>query len=535
MLNIASFLTPLAARPDPNGAVANALHARGLEYNKTQEQNQLAESTRHSKAEEGLQQGHLDLAKQEHADTMAEHERELHTKLTDWAMGVLDKEGLDKAKEIAGPVLDAAGIGVDFGGSPGVSSATSRPEAAPAVPNDEDGFAKLQAAQSARGDLSEYQPGGGGGVPLQEMTGKLPGGQAEEKPIAGKVPSGMGGESGIPLSEMSGKLSSYGPRPGESLSQYVARGTAQVAKKEPAPTTEELDKEATEGPAKAATDEVVSEAEGQPKWRLYNKRTGETYGLIDPAKVDAINQKRAASRGEAYEKGLSGKTPQEIGAGFMGGARNESDLETRYGHAEHYITQNEKTKRAALVGKGGGNGLNPKLTATLTDDQEAHVKAALTSAGVPKLQQAGNDGEKVASLAESKDPLQDKVAAGQMLKSLFGAAASEGERAFVFGSEGEFVRLQQMANNWLNGGQMPPQFAAAIRHAASRMGELARKKAHDITVRVVGNVASDPAIGFDRMGLKTPEEKEARRKTLEDLGSAGEGSSANDEASKLGF
>lgn len=493
MLNIASFLTPLAARPDPNGAVANALHARGLEYNKTQEQNQLAESTRHSKAEEGFQQGHLDLAKQEHADTMSEHERELHTKLTEWAMGVLDKEGLDKAKEIAGPVLDAAGIGVDFGGSSGQSQTVTQnkpADAAAVAPQDEDGFAKLQAVQAANA-----------------------------------------AKEGVP--EAPGEAASFAPRPGESLSAYVARGKSQVAKEEPAPTAEELDKEATEGPAKAATDEVVSDAEGQPKWRLFNKRTGETYGLIDPAKVDAINQKRAASRGEAYEKGLSGTTPQEIGAGFMGGARNESDLETRYGHAEHFITQNEKTKRAALVGKGGG--LNPKLTGQLTDDQENHIKAALTSAGVPKLQQASNDGEKVAALATSKDPLQDKLAAGQMLKSLFGAAASEGERAFVFGSEGEFVRLQQMANNWLNGGEMPPQFAAAIRAAASKMAQLARIKAHDVTARTIHNVENDPIIGFGRMGLKTPEEFEARRKTLMDLGTAGEGTDVNGEASKLGF
>jgi hypothetical protein len=205
--------------------------------------------------------------------------------------------------------------------------------------------------------------------------------------------------------------------------------------------------------------------------------------------VDALNQKRAYEGAVAFSKGTQGEG-KPIVQEFTRGARNEADLDARMGFAEQELNRQNKTANVMANHKPGGpgGGLNPKLTGALTDDQEQHIKNALTSAGVPKLQQAGNDGEKVAGLAESKDPLQDKVAAGQMLKSLFGAAASEGERAFVFGSEGEMVRLQQMANNWLNGGEMPPQFAAAIRAASRKTSRSGPSRTWNMTPSSVSTV-----------------------------------------------
>lgn len=513
MLNIASFLTPLAARPDPNGAVANALHGRQLEYNKTQEQNQLSEQTRHSKAEEGFQQGHLDLAKQEHADTMAQHERDLHTKLTEWAMSVLDKEGLDKAKEIAGPVLDAAGIGVDFGGAaPGQSQTVTQnkpAEAAPTPPaDDEDGFAKLQAVQAANAAKE--------GVP--------------EAP----------GES----------AASYGPRPGESMAAYVARGKAQVkAEEPPAPTTEELDKEATEGPAKAEETEAVRAVEGEaPKWRLFNKRTGETYGLIDPAKVDAINQKRAYEGAVAYSKGTP-EPGKPIVEEFTRGARNESDLERRMAHAERAESELNKTLRVEKNHKGGG--VNPlggpiddKLLNQVNTQVRGYVSKAVDNSGVKALNTKAQDSARISGMITSGSSGAERQAFATQLHANFGAASSEGERAFQLEQAGVIQSLLAKVDSWVASGQLPDGLKEEINTVARMQQEFARKYAEHIRDKATSDAMNSPALGglYDRaLGHQlTPEERDKISAGVKNLGGiegsdAPEAGSADHEFDKLGL
>jgi hypothetical protein len=512
MLNIASFLTPLAARPDPNGAVANALHGRALEYNKTQEQNQLSEQTRHSKAEEGFQQGHLDLAKQEHADEMSNHERDLHTKLTEWAMGVLDKEGLDKAKEIAGPVLDAAGIGVDFGGgSPaqeamGVQNKPAAP--APATPpDDEDGFAKLQAVQAANAAKE--------GVP-----------EAPGEPAA-----------------------SYGPRPGESMAAYVARGKAQVKAEEPAPTTQELDNEATEGPQKAGEEEAERSVQGEaPKWRLYNKRTGETYGLIDPAKVDAINQKRAYEGAVAYSKGTP-EPGKPIVEEFTRGARNEADLEKRMVHAERAESELNKTLRVEKNHKGGG--VNPlggpiddKLLNQVNGQVRMYVSKAVDNSGVKLLNTKAQDAARIAGMISSGSSGAERQAFATQLHANFGGNSSEGERAFQMEQAGVINALLAKVDAWAKGGELPEGLKEEIHKVAQMQQEFARKYAEGIRDKATKDAMESPALGglYDRaLGHQlSPEERDKISAGVRNLGGVdgsggAEPGSADEQFDKLGL
>ncbi len=565
MLNIASFITPLAVKPDPNGAAANLVNAEHNWESERQNKTRMAEEGRHNQQLESQATAELGQRKQEHTDLMGEHERELHTKLTEWAMGVLDKEGMDKAREIAGPVLDAAGIGVDFGGGAGqapgappvTTGATVTGRTPLATGGDDDGFAKLQAVQAANAamEAAPQTEGSGGGIPLG--TPQL--GQGEEQGISSPSPK-IPGEASPGISLSTPKLgSNYAPRPGESLSSYVARQAPGVsmatpgktrmspngyqeavpgkAKKEAPPTEAELDQEATEGPVEADAVEATRAIEGEaPAWRIYNKRTGETYGTIDPAKVQAINQERAYKGAVAYSKGTP-EPGKAVVQEFTRGARDEADLDTRMKYAEAELNRQNKTQNALANHKGAGGPGNPfgsKVGQATTDNIRQYVQNAVTNSGAPKLNAAANDGSRVAELAGSPIALEQKTAAGQMLKSLFGAAASEGERAFVFGSEGEFTRLQQLANNWLNGGQMPPTFQAALQHAARKMQELAAARATEIA-RQAGNEAMDsPALG-GLYGPLTPEQRAAVLAPIVNIGRVGTAPSTEDKARSMGF
>ena len=361
-------------------------------------------------------------------------------------------------------------------------------EAAEPTPDNE--MAELEAAQGKRGSLAEYSP----------------------------------------------EASSTGPTPGESFSTYVARNTSKK------PVEKAVEAQATEGPEAAASDEAKATVAQTPHpWKIVDKATGRVLGVIDPQKVDALNQERASERAAAYVSGTPDNRKGII-EGMTSAARTPEEVETGMKHGEFTFGQLEKTDRTVKNHKGGGGAggdqFSSKLASTANDDMLQYVSKAVTNSGAPKLNQAANDGAKVADLAGSPIALEQKVAAGQMLKSLFGAAASEGERAYVFGSEGEFTRLQQLANNWLNGGQMPEGFQEALRHAASRMQELAAKKAAAISDKAAEDALNSPLLG-GRLGKLTPEQRAAVKAPLVNVGRVetdeGKAGSANEEASKLGF
>lgn len=500
MLDIARFLTPLAHQPNPNAAVGNALQGRQMEYSKTAEQNRLAEQQRHSMELEKQQDEELGFRKQVHGDTMGEHEEQLHTKLIEWGTQVLNKEGTEKARAIVGPVWGAAGIDVDFGGGPDVKAMTA--PAQPAPPADDDGFDELQRLQKER--------------------------EAKEAPGASDA-------------------SAYAPKPGESMSQYVARGKSQVKAE---PTEKAAEAEATEGPEAAAVEETEAAVTGQPQpWRIYNRRTGKTYGLIDPGKVEGINAKRAYDRAVAYSKG----TPEEgrpIVQEFVRGARDEADVETRMGHAEKRLAETEKTRRAELVAKSkGGPGqiggpIDEKLLNQVNGQLRMYVSKAVDNSGVKALNTKAQDSARISGMIESASSGAQRQAFATQLHANFGAASSEGERAFQLEQAGVIQSLLAKVDAWASSGQLPEGLKQEIAAVARMQQEFARKYADEIRKKATADAMNSPALGglYDRaLGHQlTPEEREKIAGPISNLGGIegsgpAESGSADQEFDKLGI
>ncbi len=506
MLNIAPFITPLAAHPDPNAAVSNALHARGLANSNANEKARLAEQANEFSQRQALNERQQGFNEATDARDFEQHRAELHTKLVDWGMQVLDKEGPEKAQQIVGPVWQAAGIGVDFGGSP---EATTGGQVAPggsATPAEAQGdeeMGALEAAQKARGDLEEYQPGEG----------------------------------------------STGPKPGESFTAYVSRNTSA----KPSPVEKETPAEdMAEGGVEEPTEAPAAAPSRQ--WRVFDQKTGRQLGVIDPDKLASENQKRADERAAAYVSGTPDNRKGII-EGMTSAARTPEEVETGMKHGEFTFGQLEKTDRTIKNHKGGG-GVPPVLSGEPTGDPKElsrfdsdarqYMTAAMNNAGVKNLNKMASDSERVASMLGSDVPADQRMAIASQIKANFGAAASEGERAFILESSGAINKILFGIDSWVKTGQVPEGLREGMQQVAVGARKFATELADQVAEKASQDIMESPTIG-GRLphifkGKLTPEMREKIRGPLKNIGrvegSGGGGAPSGDadkEFDKLGI
>jgi hypothetical protein len=450
MLNIAPFITPLAAHPDPNGAVGNALHARGLANSNANEKARLAEQANEFNQRQALDERQQGFNESTDARNFEQHRSELHTKLVDWGMQVLDKEGPEKAQQIVGPVWQAAGIGVDFGDNsavpPDTGGNTPTQEGAP------DEMAGLEAAQAKRGDLAEYQPG----------------------------------------------ASETGPKPGESFTAYVSRNTSA----KPSPVEKET-------PAEDAAEGGVEEPAGAPaatpsrQWRIFDQKTGRQLGVIDPDKLAAENQKRADERAAAYVSGTPDNRKGII-EGMTSAARTPEEVETGMKHGEFTFGQLEKTDRTIKNHKGGGAAVpavdlggakDSKLLNQTNSQVRQYVTTAVNNSGVKQLNQKAQNAAQIADMVDSASSGAQRQAFATQLHANFGAASSEGERAFMLEQGGKVQALLAKVDAWVNSGQLPPGLKEEIHAVAQMQAEFAQRYAQGIREKATKDAMEAPNLG----------------------------------------
>jgi hypothetical protein len=450
------------------------------------------------------------------------HKQTLHQAVIDWGMGVLDKEGEEKARQIVGPVWEAAGIGVDFGDSPtATSGAAATAGSTPAEAGGGDEMAGLEAAQGKRGDLGEYT--------------------APE---------------------------AAGPMPGQSISTYMAAHPAgrqkgsvfepsvdkEWAKTQKAPPEKAVEAQATEGPEKATQDEAAATVAQAPRpWKIIDKSTGRVLGVIDPSKVDAINRQQAEQRAGAYVSGTP-ENRQGIVEGMTSGARSEGDVELGMAHAEREIGSLDKTDRTIKNHKGGGSvvvpglvadGVNTKLLNQLDNQARAYVAKAAQNSGVTQLQKRANEMMSVDSMFDSDNPAAQRQAFSSILRSFSGAQVSDRERAFFEQNAGFWSGLNNKLQSYIGGGQLDPTLREDMRKAAAMMMDQSQKALNDIAEEAASAVMNDPSIGGlykDALGKRwTPESAAAKKQTLKnsahiDTGETkSEAEHPNDAFDKLGL
>ncbi len=481
MLNIAAFINPLQHSPNPTAAVGNAIQARGLEYNNANEKARLAEQAREMDQSNALQTRGQDFRELSGNREFEQHRQELHTKLVEWGTQVLDKEGPEKARQIVGPVWEAAGIGVDFGDGPGPSAtgaAVTDNEATETAPDNE--MAELEAAQGKRGSLDEYSP----------------------------------------------EASSTGPKPGESFSTYVSRNTAK-----PKATEKTVEAQATEGPVAAASDEAAATVAQAPRpWKIIDKSTGRVLGVIDPSKVESINLERARERSAAYVSGTPDNRKGII-EGMTSAARNTDEVETGMKHGEFTFGQLEKTDRTIKNHKGGGGAVpamdlggakDPKLLNQVNSAVRMYVTTAVDRSGVKQLNQKAQSASQIGQMISSQSSGQERQAFATQLHANFGAASSEGERAFMLEQGGKVTALLAKVDAWVNSGQLPPGLKEEIASVAHAQAEFAQRYANHIREKAKNDAMNAPNLGgqYDAaFGRKlTPEERDKIGASVSNLG-----------------
>jgi hypothetical protein len=302
---------------------------------------------------------------------------------------------------------------------------------------------------------------------------------------------------------------SKGDQPPPLLSKFMA-----AMPHDPEPPADQLGEIPVEGhdepPAQttppAAPAQAPQAAGGLPKYQVSYR--GEDLGVIDPNLYHAQNKAAAGRVGGAF----LGSLPDSVSEGFRPGLEQPATGKEAKDAVENDLLLTLQGMRSAANkgGKGGapnGEGVlsSPKEASRFSTDVRGWVSEFTKDNATKDLNKVAVDADNVVGLLDpGESNLATRVAVGRQVKALFGAAASEGERGFILGGQGEFTRLEMQLDNWMKGGELPANFKAALRSIATRSREYSRHRVEDL-----GKAAADKILNSPIGMRATPEQRAA--------------------------
>jgi hypothetical protein len=198
-----------------------------------------------------------------------------------------------------------------------------------------------------------------------------------------------------------------------------------------------------------------------------------------------------------------------------------------------------------------GGGVNPlggpiddKLLNQVNTQVRGYVSKAVDNSGVKALNTKAQDSARISGMITSGSSGAERQAFATQLHANFGAASSEGERAFQLEQAGVIQSLLAKVDSWVASGQLPDGLKEEINTVARMQQEFARKYAEHIRDKATSDAMNSPALGglYDRaLGHQlTPEERDKISAGVKNLGGiegsdAPEAGSADHEFDKLGL
>lgn len=448
------FITPLEAKPDPNGAVQNAMSGmQSLIDIKKDKQHQAQQSSQFQQ-EQGLRVNDQLMRGQ----SMAHGEdKDVAGMLAQYNKFLAD--GDDASAAGMAPAMKAMGLDLVKrpDGDAQQPAAPTQPDAAPAMP--------------ALGGAANAQPA----ADPSEMPFK-----------ARPVP---------PL-----------------LTKFMA---AQPKTEEPPP--DQLGPIDVEGHDETAVPQAGPSEAPRPAGRLPTYEAfhrGKSLGVIDPNTFHTQNKEAAGRVGGAF----LGSLPDDISEQFRPGLDEPATGEEAKDAVHNDLLLTLQGMRSANKGKGkggGGTGIggildDPKEAARLDGEIRQWTQAAAQDNAVKSLAQTATELEGAEAQLRSGLAADQRVGIGNVIKSLSGKMASDKEGERILGAAGGLAQWETMIRRWVDSGQVAPALTQGLaRMAASahrRASERARLLANNAATAILGN----PLVG----GRIPPAAQEAVRKHI---------------------
>lgn len=444
------FITPLEAKPDPNGAVQNAMSGmQSLIDIKKDKQHQAQQSSQFQQ-EQGLRVNDQLMRGQ----SMAHGEdKDVAGMLAQYNKFLAD--GDDASAAGMAPAMKAMGLDLVKrpDGDAQQPAAPTQPDAAPAMP--------------ALGGAANAQPA----ADPSEMPFK-----------ARPVP---------PL-----------------LTKFMA---AQPKTEEPPP--DQLGPIDVEGHDETAVPQAGPGEAPRPAGRLPTYEAfhrGKSLGVIDPNTFHTQNKEAAGRVGGAF----LGSLPDNISEQFRPGLDEPATGEEAKDAVHNDLLLTLQGMRSANKGKGGGAGgdllSNPKEASRFSTDVRGWVSEFTKDNDTKSLNKTAVQADTVlGALSGNPSGLDERVALGRQVKELFGAAASEGERGFILGSSGELGKVDMWIKSWIDSGKIPVEMTTALRAVASRSRAYASHRVVEL-----GKAAADKILNSPVGARASPEERAAMRELI---------------------
>lgn len=482
MFPLFQYLTPAPAPANPTAAAGNAIHGIGQGIAKVQNERRMTDQENQFKDTLGFHQDELALRRSAQAHGEDEDAAGMVMRYNQFLAS-----GDDASAQSLAPAMKQLGIDlVPRPGTPGMSPQDWQAQAGKTTRAEPD---VITSAYNEPGELLDDN------APPRQAPKPAP--KVNVPPLLSKFMTAAPKEA----------LPAEAPPDEQAASAARVRsigGTPQAPAQE-AP----ISPGAAQVEAAATPDLSVGKPQSHPTYEVMYR--GKSMGVIDPNLFHAQHKGEANRRGQAFVDSLPEAVANQFETGLNAAA---SGPEQKDAISNDMAILLQGMRSAASRGKGGvgaaADGIlsNPKEASRLSTDFRTWVQAAATDNKVQELNKISIDAAKSISLLNPDEPLANRFAVAQSIKSFFGAAASEGERGFILAGKGELTKLEQSLNNWVNGAELPADYKASLQAIANRAQKLADDRA-SMVAEAIGEAFLDSPLAADRI---SPEDKQKLKK-----------------------
>lgn len=545
MFSMTPFITPFATKYDPNGAASALAQNRNAVFSHEDRQASLAENQRQFNEELPLKQFQTFGNQYNENRRQTEVETEQDTKLLTWIHDIVrqDPQKAQAAAPFLHGILQSRGIDMQWDPQTGDTVSTPGTTGTPGLAQAEPG----ESFQDFYGRMAKAAPAGipKPGSTTEEMIARhqrevgAPEAPPEQPPKPSKraVQQAMP-PPGTPLSQWMGEVANqpsndfdqYGnppwmqpgrpspldTAPPEEVQQEMRQqgqpyGTGQPPP-EPAPQqaapVQAAPATRVQAPPPGATAAAPAEAppQAQPRGRWVFSKGGKELGAIDMSALQDIDQRQAAAVGKGFNTGVLPAEDKKFVAAAEQTIRDSGmNREEAQAFLQNVVQkeldrrQRERTGMAQARSRAQSGPTISGVSAVHDDIQNIQEHFA-TRYGVNDLHKRALAAQSAEELVKSDNPMEQRDALTQHLKSMFSSVTSDRELGFASEAAGKLTQIEMKFNAWFAGGELPENYRELLAEANSIIQEQTRAELERVGTAAHDYIMRDPTLSLDKAG-----------------------------------
>lgn len=533
MFSMTPFITPFATHYDPNGAAGALAANRNAVYGHEDRQAALAENQRQFNEELPLKQFQTFGNQYNENRRQTEAETEQDTRLLQWIHDVVrqDPQKAQAAAPFLHGILQSRGIDMEWDPQTGDTASTRGATGTSGLAQGQPG----ESFQDFYGRMAKAAPAGipKPGSTTEEMIARhqrevgAPEAPPEQPPKPSKkaVQQAMP-PPGTPLSQWMGEVANQptqeapdtappeevqqemrqqgqpygtGQPPPEPAPQPQQQAPQQAAPAQPAPATPTQAPGVSAAPAKARP-------QAAPKGRWVFRKGGKELGAIDMGALAELDQRQAAAVGKGFNTGvLPAEDKNFVAAAEQTIRESGMNREEAQAFLQNVVQkeldrrQRERTGMAQARSRAQSQ---PSIAgvSTVHDDIQniqEHYATRYDVNGLHKRELAAKSAEE---LVKSGNPMEQRDALTQHLKSMFSSVTSDRELGFATEAAGKLTQIEMKFNAWFAGGELPENYRELLAEANSIIQEQTRAELERVGTAAHDYVMRDNTLSLDKAG-----------------------------------